>query len=374
MPFQSQVHTDATKRLLSNVDALSGVFSFLAVNTAACFACADFFSAWHHITATADILRKYNRFQKIFQLWYVKEMKWFYKKKFPTIEREKTCDLIFHKYLTSHALAKALRCTIRFIAVERRLEESWQQYNNCNTEAHSRYWFVGRLKKYLPAVLKDWDEFYSPRAEYAHSPHAHTLSFLACWYLPFTRIAWSTKFPDAPHDFALCERPPELRMDIHCIKPRRQDAVICEHLRNAMKFGPASLDFFKFALGTFPDAFVYNDEYPDIFVEEFLPIVREFVHDRMKSIKSAKMVLTFWKRYHEIYCSFPRESHYPIDSFTQRAFLKDALPVLDKCLGGSPKLAKKAKIWLQMYQNIFFEHWKQVSRENNLKNILARPH
>lgn len=372
MPFvQSQVHTHATNRLLANVDALSGVFSFLAVNTAACFACAEFFSAWYHITGTPDVLRKYNRFEEMFRVWYNNEMKWFYKKKFPTPEQEKTRDVMFNKFLTTHALANALRCTLRFIGVERRLERTeWQKYGHRDVIKHYRSGFMGRLKKYLPLVLQDWDQSYSPRAEYAHSSHAYTLSALACWYIPYNRVSWKETFEetfeDTTYHFTLNnKRPSELQTNHwYEISRREEGDDIWEHLRCAMRFGPPSLDFFKFALGTFPDAFAR---------EEFIPVVKGFVEHRMKSIKSAKMVLTFFKRYHRIECEFPPESYYPMDSVTQTAFLKDALPVLEKCLGGSPKLAKKAKIWLEMYQNIFSGYWKQVSREANLKKILARP-
>lgn len=363
MPFvQSQVRADATARLLANVDALSGVFSFLAVNTAACFACEDFFSAWYHITGTPEILQAYGRLQEMFRVWYNKEIKWFYKKKCPKFEREKICDLVFNKFLASHALAKALRCTLRFIGVQRRLNQrSWKKYRSHYAQEHYSYGFIERLKEYLPAVLQDFGESYSPRAEYAHSSHAHTLSFLACWYLPYSRLSWTTTC-ELHNMRTLEERPFEIQSNgWHAIYEWAEHDPIWNHLRNAMKLGPPSLGFFKFALATFPDAFTKD--------EEFLTIVKSFVQNKMASIRSAEMVLRFYKRLHGMSVS----PHYddPVCSIGRIAFLEDALPVLDKCLGGSEKLAKKGAIWLKEYQKCFPEHWEPVSREVGLKNILA---
>lgn len=363
MPFvQSQVHTDATTRLLANVDALSGVFSFLVVNTAACFACEDFFSAWYHITGTLDTLRTYDRFQEMFRVWYDSEMKWFYKKKFPTIERGKTCDLLFNKFLTSHALANALRSTLRYISVQRQIGETFRrEFRYDVAQKHYMCGFIGRLQKYLPAVLQDFDESYSPRAEYAHSSHAYTLSFLACWYLPYERLSWTTTFED-PEDISISRTPYELRNRFwHEIHSREEGDPVWDHVWNAMKLGPPSLQFFKFALRTFPDVFAKKKEFP--------PLVENFVQQTMASVKSARMVLTYYKRRHGICCSFPPNLK-GVSSVTREAFLVDALPVLDKCLCGKKQLAKKGAKWVKQYQLWFPASWEKVSREAGLKNIL----
>jgi len=400
MPFvEMQAGTGATARLLQNRDALADVFSFLAVDTVACFACADFFSAWYHITGTSSALAAHDRLQAMFELWCDEGISWFVQYNDEVAGcwqayEEAATSVIFERFLRSHALAAAFNGMFHFGGLRRR-KGAFANYHEsdaiCNHTFHrskrdklnrkkvreEEYVFAeDRLKKHIPQVLHDWRRFYAPLEEYAHLPRAHFLSHLVFTYVqigalsppgdccdpefgndPYLGSAALHELGDAQDENEYFREIKEIRGDLR-------------HLKNAILLG----------LLLTPELFMYicrihaGDNYVSYGVEYFetRKYLYPFVDAMARRVRAFNTctkwcltcILEYYAQHHEYY--FGLEDQPKIT-----AFMLEVLPFLDDCIE-DPRLAKRAMIRATKFriECAKLGVWQQVKSGAVLKNVL----
>ena len=358
MPFdQSPVHVNVRERLFRNVDALSGVFSFLEVSTAARFACTDFFAAWYNITGTPRALRVWDRVETMFKAWYDRQILWYLNGGSRRDYLEGTSRQVFCRFLSSHALAVALNDVFHLCSLKRRDEvqslESQRkaqylprkkqrdaQYLLLQSQRKAHYLFTeNRLKKSIPLVLQDWTSGHAPLTEYASSPRALMLSYLVFAHAPVQALAWSKPY-----------RPGKVRYDTldDVAQFHFDENVCCNYIVNVIMSGLMTADLFMYIC---TDERFGRGGYEFFFHQKgnvnFLPAVDKMVQEtQTQSVKYMLHVVNFYEYHFRHLVDFV--CHDKTRSWSWAQTRSKVLPFLKKCFE-NPKLVDDAKKLMKKY-------------------------
>lgn len=336
-------HDGAKARWLENGDALSVVFSFLVVNTSACFACADFFSAWHNITGTAEALEIWGRVENMFEAWYDIQMLWYLKHDRWQDYENGIGKTMFRRFLQSHALANALNDMFHLCSMKRRSDKSLPRYYRVRVG----YSFTEeRLKKSVPLVLQDWTEHYSVLEKYADVPHAYALSYLVFTHAPIQPLAWSE-----PYITVTPRKTYDTMADIASFVEKINFDRDRFYLKTMMLRGLMTPNLFVYAVKKWSavrDVYFFDGEYGDR--DDFLPVVDKMVREsRPVSVDYMLAVLDYYEVYYSL--TFARRYSMLFDEVEARrkGLVSRVMPFLNKC-AEDPKLVASSRECIALYQ------------------------